>query len=284
MNKISTCQICSSTFTHGPSSKGLYCSRSCSVKGVGIRNRLRNSRLRQEKLITNPRYCSQCQSVLTANHHKKFCSKSCAATYNNTIRPKRQRQSPRDLVCLTCSKTINCRGRIYCSRTCSAIASQNRPHKRKKEFISCRCKHENCGVVWESKKYAKYCSQHSHLYSHNERARYWFTINVYKFPELFDIDSLTKIGFRSSTNPNGYTRDHRVSVNEAINNGYDPYYITHVMNCELMLWQENNKKKTRSSITYEELKTRVHEYDSKQQLLRSMVQAVGFEPTKMDEL
>lgn len=73
-------------------------------------------------------------------------------------------------------------------------------------------------------------------YSHNGRARYWFTINVFKYPKLFDLDSLKNVGFRSKENLNGYTRDHTVNVNEAIKNNYDPYYITHVMNCELMLW------------------------------------------------
>jgi hypothetical protein len=34
------------------------------------------------------------------------------------------------------------------------------------------------------------------------------------------------------------------------------------MNCELMLWEENNKKNTRSSITYQELVKLVDEYDS----------------------
>lgn len=66
---------------------------------------------------------------------------------------------------------------------------------------------------------------------------------------------------RSRDNPNGVTRDHKVSVQEAIRNGYDPYYIRHPINCELMLFRDNAKKHTDSSITYDELIIRVNDYD-----------------------
>jgi hypothetical protein len=52
-------------------------------------------------------------------------------------------------------------------------------------------------------------------------------------------------------------------VNDAIRYGYDPYYIKHPMNCELMFFNENNKKKTNSSITYQELIKLVDDYDKK---------------------
>lgn len=81
-----------------------------------------------------------------------------------------------------------------------------------------------------------------------------FTFNIYDYGEMFDLKLLSTIGWRNTkTNPNGMTRDHRVSVNEAIRNNYDPYYIKHPINCELMLFNDNNKKNTKSSITYTEL-------------------------------
>ena len=100
------------------------------------------------------------------------------------------------------------------------------------------------------------------MYSHNGRAKYWFTFNVFHYPDLFDLDFVKEVGFRNTTtNPNGVTRDHRISVNEAIRNNYDPYYIKHPLNCELMLFEENNKKKTNCSITYDELTRIVNEYE-----------------------
>lgn len=66
---------------------------------------------------------------------------------------------------------------------------------------------------------------------------------------------------RSRNNPNGVTRDHKVSVNEAIEKGYDPYYIKHPLNCELMLFGDNARKHTRSSMSYDELVDKVNQYD-----------------------
>lgn len=59
-------------------------------------------------------------------------------------------------------------------------------------------------------------------------------------------------------NPNGLSRDHK--INEAIKNNYDPYYITHPMNCDLISHKQNNKKNTMSSITYEKLITLIDNF------------------------
>lgn len=75
-------------------------------------------------------------------------------------------------------------------------------------------------------------------------------------------EQLKEVGMWGYDNTNGLTRDHKLSVNEAIKNNYDPYYIKHPLNCELMSWTENNKKKTKSSITYEKLKQLVDDYDT----------------------
>lgn len=66
----------------------------------------------------------------------------------------------------------------------------------------------------------------------------------------------------------GVSRDHRVSVSSAIKNNYDPYYITHPINCELMHHIDNVKKHTSSSITYEELIKQVNDYDNLGGMLR----------------
>lgn len=114
------------------------------------------------------------------------------------------------------------------------------------------CSHCNTKFLYSSQQ--KYCNEHTDLYKANQRNRFVFTFNVYHYPDLFDLNLLVRYKWRcSKTNPNGITRDHRVSVNEAIRNGYDPYYIKHPLNCELMLFNENNRKRHNSSITYEEL-------------------------------
>lgn len=58
-------------------------------------------------------------------------------------------------------------------------------------------------------------------------------------------------------------RDHKISVWEALQKNYDPFYINHPLNCELITQKENNRKKHRSSITYDELKKLVDDYEFK---------------------
>lgn len=226
--------------------------------------------------------CEHCSNnFLVSNssrRHQKFCNPVC---YKKAVKNPNQLSS-----CARCNKPLGRHQKMYCSQSCAAITNNHAYPKRKKKIrdvkpkvlkvskrpkilkdnlspkvFNCVCAH--CGVKFVTSKQRKYCNSHRDCYSHKGRARYWFSINVFKYPDLFDLEALKKIGFRSRENPDGYTRDHKVSVNEAIRHDYDPYYIKHVMNCELMLWPENNKKNTKSSITYEELVKMVDEYDRK---------------------
>jgi hypothetical protein len=84
---------------------------------------------------------------------------------------------------------------------------------------------------------------------------------------LFDLSLIDEIGWyspakKTERNLNGLTKDHIVSVSDAIKNNYDYYIITHPMNCKLMRQSENSKKKTRSAMSYEKLKRLVELYDN----------------------
>lgn len=114
----------------------------------------------------------------------------------------------------------------------------------------------------------KYAPKYRHLYSKDGKAAYKFTFNVYDYPNLFDLSLIEKHGQYSvggkcnkKENKTGCSRDHKVSINDAIKNGYDPFYIRHPLNCQIMLQSDNSRKKTKSSITYEELKKIVDEYE-----------------------
>lgn len=159
----------------------------------------------------------------------------------------------------TKNKPLSVSTQIY--NEMSAVKQTNIPFSK---VYTCKCQH--CGIVALYRSQKKYCKNCASSYAENGRAKFVFSFNVYHFPELFDIGFITKYGWRSKTNPNGVTRDHKVSVNEAIRNNYDPYYIRHPLNCELMLFEQNNKKKTKSSITYQELVKLVDEYESKRRL------------------
>lgn len=67
-----------------------------------------------------PSLCSQCQKELPFRLRKnKFCSRSCAATYNNFARPNNTVSET--WICLNCNKshlTVAYKPRKYCSVAC----------------------------------------------------------------------------------------------------------------------------------------------------------------------
>lgn len=186
-----------------------------------------------KKYYTDPNYCKECNCTLTwFNKTNLTCSNRCAGLYSGRTADKSKKRGP--------------------------PAQSKKPKLLYSILYKCVCK--ECGIEWRNRSAVRYCSEHKDKYSHIGRAAFWFSFNVYHYPELFDLDNLTRIGFRSSDNPNGMTRDHRVSVQEAIKNNYEPRYIKHPLNCELMLFRENARKHTKSSITYEQLVAMVDAY------------------------
>jgi 5-methylcytosine-specific restriction endonuclease McrA len=68
----------------------------------------------------NPSYCCHCNTILPqSKKNNKFCSKSCAATYNNTKFPKRK-TTKIETPCLNCATLTF--SKKYCCSQCSAEA------------------------------------------------------------------------------------------------------------------------------------------------------------------
>lgn len=61
--------------------------------------------------------CAHCGSKLTRYEQKKFCSSSCAASFNNPLKPKRKAETSN---CLVCSKSVPKKYRA-CSIACNVI-------------------------------------------------------------------------------------------------------------------------------------------------------------------
>jgi hypothetical protein len=204
--------------------------------------KLRNLNIKEYN--KNPKHCKECNTIIQYDDKQKmFCNQSCAAKYNNA------------------NRSLD----VY-NKVKATWAAKPKPESIKElkgpysTLYRCTCAH--CGEKSLNRTQLKYCSDCNHLYSHEGRAKFWFTFNVFHYPNLFDLSLITTYGFRNNkTNTNGITRDHRVSVNNAIRNNYDPYYIKHPLNCELMFFNDNNKKNTNSSIKYEDLVNLVNEYD-----------------------
>lgn len=212
-----------------------------------------------DEYYENPNMCPICDGIIPYKiRNNKCCSSSCGGKLANSQRQRSgwtEEQKLRNKERLKkCSMSPTVQRKIV------KEAYKNPEGLWMKIFYNnCHC----CTKIWTGPSQNKFCSECGHKYSHNGRSKYWFTFNLFHYPDLFDLSLITTIGFRDSkTNPNGITRDHRISVAHAIKYDYDPYYIKHPLNCELMRFDENNKKKTKSSISFDELKRLVDEYDN----------------------
>lgn len=198
-----------------------------------------------------------------------YCSRSCSAKFENAKRVK-------------IGWTLSRESRQKTSQSLIKNFLVNPKNLPKKEIVGeyskvflMKCRH--CGAKFHSRNTKQYCKEHAQLYMAENRNRYKFTFNVYHYSDLFDLAELEKIGWYSPGGKSGawridgLSRDHKVSVNESIKNNYDPYYITHPINCQLISHLENNSKKTKSSISYDDLIELVDSYN--------LARRVGFEPT-----
>lgn len=209
--------------------------------------------------------CPNCSTIFhPGKSSKQYCSSSCGTSFSNRQRkPRSDESKQRTSATLKATRALNSKMELPKKQSVPwSKAYISGPYSK---LYICSCGH--CGDQFSSRTPVKYCSNHSNLYKSNNRNKYAFTFNVYHYPGLFNLDQLNLVGWYSpggkskSWNPDGLSRDHKVSVNEAIRFGYDPYYIKHPLNCDLITQQQNNCKKTRSSIAYSDLVQLVDAYD-----------------------
>lgn len=209
--------------------------------------------------------CPCCEiEYSTSEKDGKFCSKSCSNKFRKHTQETKDKISNKlkgRTSILNNSKSKKPTKLLY-----KNILKKQKTEPAKLEICSlftCKCK--KCNFIGSYRKQRKYCSNCESCYSENGRSKYVFTFNVYNYPDLFDLTLLYTIGWRVTKGKNknvyGISRDHKVSVHEAIINDYDPYYIKHPLNCQLMTHIENQNKGTSSSLTYQELIKLVDDYD-----------------------
>lgn len=190
--------------------------------------------------------CKHCNKLFKSEYNAVFCSKSCSTTFTNQFKVKTESSKQSTSDSLKEYFRINPKPKQAKIKRVKDKSNKPKLQRQRDKRPLYICKH--CQDSFESKIKKKYCSNCAPLYMAEARNRYKFTFNVFKYPQLFDLNLLQEVGFYAprgksgNWNPNGLSRDHKVSVNEAILNQYDPYYITHPLNCELMPHIQNNKK------------------------------------------
>lgn len=195
---------------------------------------------------------------------KYFCSEHCAKShehsketkekisqsvinYNYKVNPnyKGPQKNKSIKICPVCGKEFKSNNE-YCSKTCA------RKHDLY-ERISDILKLEDNKQIEEIKKiYKRYCQ---------------FTFNLSDFSNEYDFELVKKFGWYKAKNKGnnleGVSRDHKYSCNEAFLHLIDPYLISHPANCQLLQHNKNISKLDKCSITLEELKNNIKEWNKK---------------------
>ena len=130
--------------------KSRFCGLSCSTR---FRNR-EEAKVNLERAILGAKQCLNCDHLLVPREGKKlsqerirkFCSKSCAATYNNTHKADCSDKTYR--VCKGCDEKLlleSCFYRVkgYFQRTCKACKGKSQRKYRSKPEVRERLKQES---------------------------------------------------------------------------------------------------------------------------------------------
>ena len=217
-------------------------------KHVGTTKTFTCSQCNREIVLTGKKLNEKLSDVKKRDNTHVFCNHSCAASYTNRMRVRMK--TPK----ISFPKKVK--------------ETNKEPELLFSKVYTNKCAH--CGTISISRSKRKYCKEHIHLYGNENRNRFAFSFSLSQYPDIFTTASslITQFGMWSYKNSTGVTRDHKISVNMAIKHGYDPFYIKHPLNCELMSWTENNQKKTKCSITYEHLVEIVDAYEAKRTIRR----------------
>lgn len=170
----------------------------------------------------------------------------------------------------------------FCSRSCANRRNLSNDTKSKiseslkKPRKSIQCAYDKCNNEFiPRKKTTRYCSiSCGRLANVKEKTGYnlyrkqtAFSFNIYEYPKEFELDLVEKYGWYSASNRgnnlNGISRDHMYSVMEGFKNSVDSNLLSHPANCKLMRHNDNVSKLDKCSISLEELKLRIEEWDEK---------------------
>lgn len=248
--------------------KCIVCGEECKNKfcSISCRNVYWNPKLKTGLIVNNPGHFKKLQRI----EHKLNCI-TCGKEFTQ----------------LLTSAQINNKHRITCSLACakSHSHSDETNNKIRQAVIKSNIKKgiikniswicNLCGKSFIKSRKSKYCSigcvKQARRKNAPELSAYRveckFKFNPYKFPEILDISLLTKYGFYSPINKKnnlgGVSMDHKLSIVDGFKSNIDPYYMSHIMNCQLMIHNKNIGKGSKSTITADELKRLVDNYDNR---------------------
>lgn len=204
--------------------------------------------------------CPKCKTNHTKNG--RFCSRNCANSrgprselFKDQVRKKLQGKKRPEV------------GAI--------LSGDNHPKRRGRNLPQIQIKEcLHCNVFFKTSKNSKFCSRICWQENVKMTRTAWenysqackFRFNVYDFPDYFELNLIEEYGWYKASNQgsnlDGISRDHMVSVRFGFENNVNPKVISHPANCKLVRHTENQRKRTRCTLTLEELYNRIMEFES----------------------
>jgi len=131
---------------------------------------------------------------------------------------------------------------------------------KKENRLVTRSVSDGLKMAWKRGKYKE--SQQEGFKRYRQLCEFKFSLKDY--PNKFDFHLIEKYGWYKAKNrgdnPNGVNRDHMYSIKEGFVNNVDPLIISHPANCQLITHKNNIEKRSKSSITLDELYKRIKEW------------------------
>lgn len=252
---MNTCKCCSKLFVPTVGSIGKFCSVKCSSRFNSEQRKTENYR----NYVLQPKLCLHCNSPISFNYKNtnKFCSKSCAAIFNNNKKDwSKIKTGP--------TPNLHVKKKKQLKHTNKKITADIEGQFTRIYLCTCKI----TGIKWYSptvKTIHPSAIESKRLYSYQCR----FNFSPSEYPEWFsEASSLIKsYGWYSAANRgnnlNGCSRDHLYSISDGFKNKIDPKILSHPANCEIKPHSENQKKNRNSSITINELLSRIKMFEEK---------------------
>jgi hypothetical protein len=219
----------------------------------------------------NPINLHPCVKCHKLTHKPKFCGESCAAIYNNTHRKHSNETKQKMSQAAKLTPRIIKSNNQKIERILKNGFKDNRDARLNLKYIASgpytRILLKTCRISGKTF-FTKNPAACAHP-SVSENKNYYddackFKHNVFLYPDEYELDLITNHGFyNNKKNPQGAARDHMYSISEGFKNSIPVEIMKHPANCEVMLQRDNTKKRTRCSITIEELYERIAIWDEK---------------------
>jgi predicted Zn-ribbon and HTH transcriptional regulator len=205
---------------------------------------LKMNRMGLKLKFTKPILCKNCGFVFEGyiKQNRIFCSKSCSVSFNNS-------------------------NRIHSELTKKKISEKLKSYPKKvKNIIVAPRKCKICNKFNIVKKRKSICDGCKVDYYDYYRSECRFKFSVFEFPSEFDLHLVDTHGWYSPSNKRnnltGVSKDHMYSVMDGYLNKIPAEIISHPANCKL-LYSDNSKKNKNSSISIEELKSKIDRWNIK---------------------